>query len=657
MRWSVTAKLLIAAGISIALTVGATMTYLALISKEQTQAMVAASIRSEARAVAGLVTAPIMELAGAARSMAGAIGERHALGDRDRKGVIQSLKPNLMDNPLTVGSWFGEDASRPFDGQNLANVPELAGDSQGHFNPTWTRAPDGTIAFGSFENSYQEAFWTLTAKSRKGAMTPPYLDTSTAVHQSMVSVTFPVVSNGTFLGVSGIDIGLGRILESLASLRPFGGRVTLLSGEGKWIAHPDAAHLNQPYTSAVGRKALEDALATGQPQQVSGTFTTLSEPAERIFLPFDLPGLDARWIAVVDVPATVISGPAREQAKMMLLGGGAILVATLALLAVIVDRVVRRPIARSVELAEAIGAGDVTQRAEVRSRDEVGVLLQSMNQTGERLTSIVGGVLNSARQVSSNAALTSEAAERLSSGATEQAAASEQASAAVEEMSANIRQNAGNAAETNAIARAASASTERTAEAVSRSVETMRTIADKIRVVQDIARQTDLLALNAAIEAARAGSAGKGFAVVASEVRKLAERSRVAAEEIAGLSDETLNVADEAGRMLDRLVPDIKRTSDLVAEIAAACQEQSVGITQISQAIVQLDQVTQANAGAAGEMAATAEQLSDEGRVLNERVGFFKLSDAPRGAEAPEPASAVASDGVEFQPAPLRKAA
>ncbi len=179
-------------------------------------------------------------------------------------------------------------------------------------------------------------------------------------------------------------------------------------------------------------------------------------------------------------------------------------------------------------------------------------------------------------------------------------------------------------------------SAERTGAAVSASVEAMRIIAQKITVVQEIARQTDLLALNAAIEAARAGQHGKGFAVVASEVRKLAERSQAAAQEIGQLSVKTLVTSEEAGRMLDALVPDIQRTAELVSEISAACREQSVGIEQINQAIQQLDQVTQSNAGAANEMAATAGQLSSEAQRLESTTGYFTLEAALVAKPAPQ---------------------
>jgi methyl-accepting chemotaxis protein len=156
----------------------------------------------------------------------------------------------------------------------------------------------------------------------------------------------------------------------------------------------------------------------------------------------------------------------------------------------------------------------------------------------------------------------------------------------------------------------------------------MRTIAEKIGIVQEIARQTDLLALNAAVEAARAGEHGKGFAVVASEVRKLAERSQSAAAEISSMSSDTVKAARDAGEMLGRLVPDIRKTAELVSEISAACREQDIGASQINEAIQQLDKVTQQNAGASEEMSATSEELAAQAEELQASIAFFKVDTA-----------------------------
>ncbi len=274
-------------------------------------------------------------------------------------------------------------------------------------------------------------------------------------------------------------------------------------------------------------------------------------------------------------------------------------------------------------IADQISNGDLTVSPKPLSdKDTLGLALESMV---ERLRGVVADALAAANNVSSGSQELSASSEQLSQGATEQASSAEEASASMEQMAANIKQNADNAAQTEKIARQSSKDAEASGEAVSRAVGAMRTIAEKISIVQEIARQTDLLALNAAVEAARAGEHGKGFAVVASEVRKLAERSQAAAAEISSLSGETVQVATEAGEMLNKLVPDIHKTAELVSEISAACREQDIGAAQINEAIQQLDKVTQQNAGASEQMSATSEELAAQAEELQASIAFFKV--------------------------------
>ncbi len=293
-------------------------------------------------------------------------------------------------------------------------------------------------------------------------------------------------------------------------------------------------------------------------------------------------------------------------------------------------------------MADEIAQGDLTvQPKPLSDKDTLGLSLQSMV---ERLRGVVADALSAADNVSSGSQELSATSEQMSQGATEQAAAAEQASASMEEMAANIKQNADNAAQTEKISRQSAKDAELSGEAVTRAVDAMRTIADKIGIVQEIARQTDLLALNAAVEAARAGEHGKGFAVVASEVRKLAERSQTAAAEISAVSGDTVKAAQEAGDMLQRLVPDIRKTAELVSEISAACREQDVGANQINEAIQQLDKVTQQNAGASEEMSATSEELAAQAEELQASIAFFRTDSAGgRSGRAPARAPARAS--------------
>jgi methyl-accepting chemotaxis protein len=311
---------------------------------------------------------------------------------------------------------------------------------------------------------------------------------------------------------------------------------------------------------------------------------------------------------------------------MVGLAAGAALIAIIA--AVWISLTIGRGLNRAISAVRDVAEGDLTKTAEITTHDEVGDLLGHVNSMVERLRGVVGDALSAADNVSSGSQQLSSGSEQLSQGATEQASSAEEASASMEEMAANIKQNADNAAQTEKIARQSSKDAEASGEAVNKAVNAMRTIAEKISIVQEIARQTDLLALNAAVEAARAGEHGRGFAVVASEVRKLAERSQLAAAEISGLSGETVKVATEAGEMLSRLVPDIRKTAELVAEISAACREQDIGASQINEAIQQLDKVTQQNAGASEEMSATSEELAAQAEELQASIAFFRVDGA-----------------------------
>ncbi len=343
---------------------------------------------------------------------------------------------------------------------------------------------------------------------------------------------------------------------------------------------------------------------------------------------------------------------------------------------------ISRGLGKVTKLVEAVSIGDLTQNLEVRSNDEIkdvasavstmtlnlrntaaiadkiaegdltvkpkalsekDTLGRALERMVEKLRDVVTNASNASENVASGSQELSSAAEQVSQGATEQASAAEEASASMEEMAANIKQNADNAAQTEKISRQSSKDAEVSGEAVNRAVTAMQTIAEKITIVQEIARQTDLLALNAAVEAARAGEHGKGFAVVASEVRKLAERSQTAAAEISAVSSETVKAAQAAGEMLVRLVPDIRKTAELVSEISAACREQDIGASQINEAIQQLDKVTRQNAAASEQMSATSVELASQSEELQSSISYFRVE-----------ARSANQSGVKKQP-PMHK--
>ncbi|MBI3228723.1 MAG: chemotaxis protein [Burkholderiales bacterium] len=295
----------------------------------------------------------------------------------------------------------------------------------------------------------------------------------------------------------------------------------------------------------------------------------------------------------------------------------------------------------------ALAQGDLEQRITGDYAGTFGALKDDVNITCERLSEIMTDVQQAADSLLAAASQVSSTAQSLSQSASEQASGVERTSASVEEMSASVAQNSENAKITDGMATQSSKEAEQGGKAVTQTVDAMKQIAAKIGIVDDIAYQTNLLALNAAIEAARAGEHGKGFAVVAAEVRKLAERSQIAAKEIGELAVTSVTVSEQAGRLLEEMIPSIRKTSDLVQEISAASEEQSLGLGQISQAMSQLNQVTQQNASASEELAATSEEMSGQAEQLQDLMGFFKLGGGNYRQEIPAsralPAASTAS--------------
>lgn len=314
-----------------------------------------------------------------------------------------------------------------------------------------------------------------------------------------------------------------------------------------------------------------------------------------------------------------------QSVRNLSLGAMVIGFAVASILGVIVVRGVTVPLGNAVDIANGLARGQLDLDNSFESKDELGKLMHAMRQMTGNLRNIVSEVNSASDSLASASEEMSATSQSLSQGATEQAASVEQTTASVEEMARSVSENANNAKTTSEIATSAARRAEEGGAAVKRTVDAMQAIADKIKIIDEIANQTNLLALNAAIEAARAGEQGRGFAVVASEVRELAERSMAASREIAEVANESVDLAEIAGSALEKIVPEITKTSDLVQTIAASSTEQSAASTQISQAMEQLNQITQQTALSSEELASASDEMSNQAVKLQELMGFFQL--------------------------------
>jgi methyl-accepting chemotaxis protein len=306
-----------------------------------------------------------------------------------------------------------------------------------------------------------------------------------------------------------------------------------------------------------------------------------------------------------------------------------------AIISVIILQFVLRPVVNAlrtgVDLAKQVSQGDLTAKVEIFQRDEIGELADALRGMVSQLSQMAMTIKTTAEGIAGASNEVNSASQQLSQGASEQASSVEEVSSSMEEMAANIQQTTDNARHSEKVVEKALEEIGKLAHAGNDSLASIKAIAEKINIINDIAFQTNILALNAAVEAARAGEQGKGFAVVTAEVRKLAERSKIAADEIVSLASTSVHYTELASEAMGRVAPEIANTVKLTQEIAAASAEQSAGTDQINSAIQQLNHVTQQNAAASEEMATSAEELSSQAEQLREVIGFFKLDATSTG--------------------------
>jgi methyl-accepting chemotaxis protein len=518
-------------------------------------------------------------------------------GDNER-AISPILKKIQKSNPdISDVYWVGEKAYK--DG--------------GYFLSASDWVPPATY------DQYARAWFTDTKKHDGLFLTEPYLD---AISKKIV-VTIAgnvVLNDGRKAGVVGLDLFITRVGEIVSAER--------LSANGKaFLINKDGLYITNDNIDAVLKDSAFDlpALASVKDAVLGNESSFGYTHGNHYYASIRLS--TGGWIYVTYGPLSDIYG-SLWAFLFRLIVAGIVCLALSVLFVVLLAQSLSKPIGLAAKVAEDIAGGNLSSdvAADFRSRrDELGVLASSLQNMIERLRHIIDEVNSAARQVSSGSQQLSSTSQQMSQGATEQAASVEEISSSMEQMTSNIKQNADNAMQTEKIAQKSAVTAEEGGRAVADTVNAMKEISSKIGIIEEIARSTNMLALNASIEAARAGEYGKGFAVVASEVGKLAERSQKEAGEISKLSAESMTVAERAGTTISAMIPDIKRTAELVQEISAASNEQNSGAEQINSAIMQLDQVVQQNASASEESASMSEELASQAEQMQSTMEFFKI--------------------------------
>ena len=381
-KLSVAGKMLTAAGLVVGL-----LLLVSAVAVSQHTRSVARNLSSDYAGALGEraasdVQGDLGEVAAATRSLAASIGAAHQAGVRDRQTIMAMLKPGATATPVTLGSWFIA-APNAFDGQDAAMAGRAGTGSNkaGNFTPYWVNAGDGQLTMEPLNtgNDYNEPYYTIAFKSGKPAIIEPYSYEVGGKPILMTSIAYPVVSNGKTIGVAGIDVALGDLAAMLGEMKPFGvGKVMLLSAQGNWVSHPDAAMRTKPYAGE-GADALKGILGGGDEKVVTGIRDADGGKVQRLLTPAHLPGVDATWVLVTDIPTTAIDGPANRLAFGLMVGGLVILGVVLAALLAMTNAVVRRPLARVSAAVAALGAGRYDEPVQgTDSQDELGGIARAL---------------------------------------------------------------------------------------------------------------------------------------------------------------------------------------------------------------------------------------------------------------------------------------
>jgi methyl-accepting chemotaxis protein len=584
---------------------------------------------SRSNEVASQVNQFLNEPMETARNLVYSFNSLRKVGNLERTHYQEMIRSALNEHDLYLAVWSMWE-SNALDGRDDEFAGVFPFDYMGRFNYTVYKDGGTILEEQDLEGLYEEDFYKIPATTRKDAIMEPYYYSYTGdngQHFFETSVVVPIVEGGRALGVVGIDIDLIDLSKIVGDIKVFeSGYGILISNDGVIAAHKNTELLEKNFTEHYdfANQSMLNSISNGLVYQ---DFVNSKMTNQDLFVsitPIKIGNASTPWALCIVVP----KDEALADANSLMIRGlimGLIGLVVLSVLIYTQAGNIVTPIQKAVELAKSIASGNLGTKIIVDRQDEIGVLQTSLNQMNEKLIEIVNNLQQAIGNMVGASSEINSTAQSLSSGASELASSTEEVSSTMEQMVSNIEQNSHNSVETEKIAREVATSAEKVRGSSQESMESIKIIADKVKIINDIAFQTNILALNAAVEAARAGEHGKGFAVVAAEVRKLAERSKIAADEINLIANNSVKVTEESTNLLNAIIPQIQKTTMLIQEISSASREQSSGADQVNSAIQQLNNVTQQNAAVSEELSTNAEQMSAQAEDLKDMVSYFQI--------------------------------